>query len=43
MTKEQFDKFVNSMYASYVNNAKKLGMDVIEFRQFKMRMKIWEW
>lgn len=43
MTKEQFDKFTNAMYASYVNVARKMGLNPIEYRQFRMRMRIWEW
>ena len=43
MSKQEFDEFVSAFYASYVNVAKKRGMEPIEYRQFRMRMKIWEW
>ena len=41
--KRTFDLFMGAFYSAYVNIAKKLGMEPIEFRQFKTRMKIWEW
>ena len=43
MTKEQFDEFMASFYAGYVNIARKHGLEPIEYRLFKYRMKIWEW
>lgn len=43
MTKEQFNAFMSSFYAAYVNVSRKQGMEPIDYRQFKVRMRIWEW
>ena len=43
MTKEQFEAFTSSLYAAYVNIARKHGLVPVDYRQFKMRMRIWEW
>lgn len=43
MTKEQFNAFMSSFYAAYVNVSRKNDLEPIDFRTFKVRMKIWEW
>ena len=43
MSKQEFDDFVSALFAAYKNIAAKRDMDAIDFRQFRMRMKIWEW
>ena len=43
MGKREFDEFVAALYAAYVNVATKRDMKPVEYGQFKMRMRIWEW
>lgn len=42
MTKNEFERFCSSLYASYVNISRKEGREPIGFRLFKSRMRIWE-
>ena len=43
MRKQQLDEFMSAFYAAYVNVAKKRDMEPVEYGQFRMRMRIWEW
>ena len=43
MTKQQYNAFMSSFYAAYVNVSRKNDLEPIDFRTFKVRMKIWEW
>ncbi len=43
MSKREFDEMVNRMYAAYTNIVKKMGHEPVEYRQFKVRFRIWEW
>ena len=43
MSKQEFEEMVNRLYGAYVNIVRKQGFEPIEFRQFKVRFKIWEW
>ena len=43
MNHKQFDEMVSALYTSYVNLARKHGIDPIGFKTFKIRFKIWEW
>lgn len=43
MTSKQFNAFMSSFYAAYVNVSRKNDMEPIGYREFKVRMKIWKW
>ena len=43
MTKREFDEFMSAFYAAYVNVAKKRELVPVDYGQFKVRMRIWEW
>lgn len=44
MNKREFEEMVTRLYAAYTNIVKKMGHEPVEFRQFKVRFKMWkEW
>lgn len=42
MSKTEFEELTTALYAAYVNIKRKRGKQPMEFRLFKVRMRIWE-
>lgn len=42
MSKAEFDELVGALYGAYVNIKRKRGKEPMEYRLFKVRMRIWE-